>query len=44
MIKEKTMKNKLILLKARLSTLEGRNTECGAIKRKLQRQIRKLEA
>lgn len=35
---------KLILMKARLQTLEGRNTECGAIKRKLQRQIRKLEA
>jgi len=35
---------KLILLKARLQTLEGRNTECGAIIKKLKRQIRQLEA
>ena len=38
------MEIKLILLKARLSTLEGRGTECEAIIKKLKRQIRKLEA
>lgn len=38
------MELKLILLKARLQTLEGRGTECGAIKRKLKRQIRNIEA
>lgn len=38
------MELKLILMKARLQTLEGRNTECGAIIKKLKRQIRKLEA
>jgi hypothetical protein len=38
------METKLILLKARLQTLEGRNTECGAIINKIKRQIRKLEA
>ena len=40
----KTMDTKLILMKARLQTLEGRNTECGAIRKKLVRQIRNLEA
>lgn len=38
------MELKLVLLKSRLHTLEGRNTECGAIISKLKRQIRKLEA
>ena len=38
------MELKLILMKARLRTLEGGNTECGAIIGKLKRQIRKLEA
>ena len=38
------MEFKLMLLKARLHTLEGRSTECGAIIKKLKRQIRQLEA
>ena len=40
----KNMEMKLILMKARLQTLEGRNTECEAIRKKLRRQIRNLEA
>lgn len=40
----KIMLLKLNLLKARLHTLEGRNTECEAIRKKLRRQIRNLEA
>lgn len=38
------MELKLMLMKARLATLKGRNTECGAIIKKLERQIRQLEA
>ena len=40
----KTMEMKLILMQARLQTLEGRSTECGAIRKKLVRQIRNLKA
>ena len=40
----KIMEMKLILMEARLQTLEGRNTECGAIRNKLKRQIRNLKA
>lgn len=40
----KIMKIKLLLLETRLHTLEGRNTECGAIRKKLIRQIRNLKA
>ena len=40
----KIMEKKLILMKARLQTLEGRTTECGAIRKKLIRQIRNLKA
>ena len=40
----KIMEMKLILMEARLHTLEGRNTECGAIRKKLIRQIRNLKA
>lgn len=40
----KIMNMKLILMEARLQTLEGRNTECGAIRKKLKRQIRNLKA
>lgn len=40
----KIMLLKLSLLKARLHTLEGRNTECEAIRKKLRRQIRNLES
>ena len=40
----KIMEMKLILMKARLQTLDGRNTECEAIRKKLRRQIRNLEA
>jgi len=36
--------NKIVLMKARLQTLEGRNTDCEAIRKKLRRQIRNLEA
>ena len=39
----KSMALKLGLLKARLHTLEGRNTECDSIRKKLRRQIRNLE-
>ena len=38
------MKIKLILMEARLHTLEGRNTECERIRAKLKRQIRNLKA
>jgi hypothetical protein len=40
----KIMNMKLILMEARLQTLEGRNTECEAIRKKLRRQIRNLKA
>ena len=40
----KIMKMKLILMEARLYTLEGRNTECEAIRKKLRRQIKNLKA
>ena len=40
----KIMKMKLILMEARLHTLDGRNTECEAIRKKLRRQIRNLKA
>lgn len=40
----KIMKMKLILMEARLQTLEGRNTECEPIRKKLRRQIRNLKA
>ena len=40
----KIMEMKLILMQARLQTLEGRNTECEAIRKKLRRQIRNLKA
>ena len=40
----KVMKIKLILMEARLHTLEGRNTECERIRAKLKRQIRNLKA
>lgn len=40
----KIMKTKLILMEARLQTLEGRNTECEKIRAKLRRQIRNLKA
>ena len=40
----KIMKMKLILMEARLHTLEGRNTECERIRAKLRRQIRNLKA
>ena len=38
------MENKLLLLETRLHTLEGRHTECEAIRKKLRRQIRNLKA
>jgi hypothetical protein len=40
----KIMEMKLILMQARLQTLEGRNTECERIRAKLRRQIRNLKA
>ena len=40
----KIMEMKLILMQARLQTLEGRSTECEAIRKKLRRQIRNLKA
>ena len=40
----KIMEMKLTLMEARLHTLEGRNTECEAIRKKLRRQIRNLKA
>jgi hypothetical protein len=40
----KIMEMKLVLMQARLQTLEGRSTECGAIRKKLIRQIRNLKA
>ena len=40
----KNMEMKLILMQARLNTLDGRNTECEAIRKKLRRQIRNLKA
>ena len=40
----KIMKMKLILMEARLHTLEGRSTECERIRAKLRRQIRNLKA
>ena len=40
----KKMELKLLLLETRLHTLEGRNTECEAIRKKLRRQIRNLKA
>ena len=40
----KIMKMKLILMEARLQTLEGRNTECEPIRKKLRRQIKNLKA
>lgn len=40
----KIMQMKLILMEARLNTLNGRNTECEAIRKKLRRQIRNLKA
>ena len=40
----KAMKMKLTLMEARLHTLEGRSTECEAIRKKLRRQIRNLKA
>lgn len=40
----KIMEMKLILMEARLNTLNGRNTECEAIRKKLKRQIRNLKA
>lgn len=40
----KIMEIKLILMEARLSNLEGRHTECEAIRKKLRRQIRNLKA
>ena len=40
----RSMEMKLILMQSRLNTLNGRNTECEAIRRKLRRQIRNLKA
>jgi uncharacterized phage infection (PIP) family protein YhgE len=40
----KIMEMKLILMQARLNTLNGRSTECEAIRKKLRRQIRNLKA
>lgn len=40
----RSMEMKLILMEARLNTLNGRSTECEAIRRKLRRQIRNLKA
>jgi HAMP domain-containing protein len=40
----RSMETKLILMQARLQTLDGRNTECEAIRKKLRRQIRNLKA
>ena len=39
----KIMEMKLILMEARLHTLEGRSTECERIRAKLKRQIRNLK-
>lgn len=39
----KKMKLKLKLLENRLALLEGRNTECANIKKKIIRQIRKVK-
>ena len=40
----KIMEMKLILMEARLHTLDGRSTECERIRAKLRRQIRNLKA
>ena len=40
----RTMEMKLILMEARLHTLDGRSTECERIRAKLRRQIRNLKA
>ena len=40
----KIMELKLTLMEARLYTLNGRNTECEAVRKKLRRQIRNLKA
>ena len=37
------METKLILMEARLHTLDGRSTECERIRAKLRRQIRNLK-